>query len=293
MGVAAQLIINGLIAGSIYSLVAVGFSLLYSVLKFMNFSHGAVVTVGAFFLYTFNGILGWEFWISVVIAIFLSGILGVLMNVCCFKPMRNKKATDAVLLIVSISLFTLLQSLMIAIYGADIKTVRLGEVTQGIEIFGGIITKLQIVIIIVSVLLLAILWWFMKYTKMGKAMRAVSDNKEVAETVGINSERIYNWTFFIASLIAGIAAVLVALEHNIEPNMGFLLIIRGFTGAIIGGVNSVPGAVLGSYLLGLVENIGIWYLPSGYKDAIAFFLLFLFLLFKPSGILGKDKGVKQ
>jgi branched-subunit amino acid ABC-type transport system permease component len=129
----------------------------------------------------------------------------------------------------------------------------------------------------------------MKKSKIGKAMRAVSDNKDVAEIVGISSERIYNWSFIIGSAIAGIGGILVGLEQNLQPTMGTNLMIKGFTAAIIGGIGSPFGAVLGSYLLGFSENFGIWYLPSGYKDAIAFVILFIFLLFRPQGILGKKK----
>ena len=117
-------------------------------------------------------------------------------------------------------------------------------------------------------------------------MRAVADNKEMAEVVGISSERIYSLAFVVGSAIAGVAGILVGLEQNLEPMMGTNLMIKGFTGAIIGGIGSVPGAILGSFLLGFAENFGIWFLPSGYKDAIAFVILFIFLLFKPQGILG-------
>jgi len=151
---------------------------------------------------------------------------------------------------------------------------------------GAIITPLQIFIIITSFILLTLLFLFMKKTKIGKAMRAVADNKDVAAIVGISSEKIYKWSFIIGSAIAGIAGVLVSLEQNLEPTMGTGLIIKGFTAAIIGGIGNVPGAILGAFLLGLTENFGIWFLPSGYKDAIAFLLLFLFLLFRPNGILG-------
>jgi branched-chain amino acid transport system permease protein len=129
----------------------------------------------------------------------------------------------------------------------------------------------------------------MKKTKLGKAMRAVSDNKDVAEVLGISAEKIYSWSFIIGSIIAGIAGILVGLEQNLEPTMGTKLMIKGFTGAVIGGIDSVPGSILGSFLLGLAENFGIWFLPSGYKDAIAFIILFIFLLFRPQGILGIKK----
>ena len=134
----------------------------------------------------------------------------------------------------------------------------------------------------------------MKKTKLGKAMRAVSNNKDVAEIVGINSETIYSWSFIIGSAIAGIAGILICLEQNLEPTMGTGLIIKGFTAAIIGGIGNVYGAVLGALLLGLAENFGILYLPSGYKDAIAFIILFVFLLFRPQGLFGtKKEGDKE
>lgn len=123
-------------------------------------------------------------------------------------------------------------------------------------------------------------------------MRAVADNKEVAEILGISSENVYRWSFVLGSSIAGIAAVLISLEQNIEPTMGTGLVVKGLTGAVIGGIGSVPGAILGSFFLGLVENFGIWFLPSGYKDAIAFVLLFVFLLFKPQGFLGLKNNQK-
>ena len=122
-------------------------------------------------------------------------------------------------------------------------------------------------------------------------MRAVSDNKDVAEIVGISSEKIYSWSFIIGSAIAGVAAILIGLEQNLDPYMGTNLMIKGFAAAIIGGIGSVYGAVLGAFLLGVVENFGIWYLPSGYKDAIAFILLFIFLLFRPQGILGIKRRI--
>ena len=135
---------------------------------------------------------------------------------------------------------------------------------------------------------------FMKRTKLGKAMRAVSDNKDVAQICGISSENIYAWSFIIGSAIAGVAGILIGLEQNLDPAMGTDLMIKGFTAAIIGGIGSIPGAILGAFLLGLAENFGIWYLPSGYKDAIAFVLLFLFLLLRPKGILGvKREGEKE
>jgi len=281
-----QLLINGLIAGAIYALVASGFSLIYSTCKFIHFAHGATIAFSAYFLYFLFSGLGLSFWPSVILAIIFGALLGWLMNKFIYKKLRKRKASNVILLIASFALLILLESLILMLFGADVKTIGYIKIAKGLEFLGAIITPLQIVIIVVSIILLILLWIFMKRTKIGKAMRAVADNKEVAEVVGISAEKIYSWSFIVGSAIAGIAGILVGLEQNLEPTMGTNLMIKGFTGAIIGGIGSVPGAVLGSFLLGIVENFGIWFLPSGYKDAIAFTLLFIFLLFRHQGILG-------
>jgi len=285
-----QLLINSLIAGAIYALVASGFSLIYATSKFIHFAHGATIAFSAYMLYFFFSMIGLNFGFSVILAIIFAALLGLLMNIIVFKQLRKRKASGIILLIASFALMILLESLILLFFGADVKTIGYIKVAKGLEFLGGIITPLQIFIVVCSFVLLGLLFLFMKKTKIGKAMRAVSDNKDVAEIVGISSERIYNWAFIIGSAIAGIGGILISLEQNLSPTMGTGLMIKGFTGAIIGGIGSVPGAILGSFLLGLVENFGIWYLPSGYKDAIAFVLLFLFLLFKPNGILGIKKG---
>jgi branched-chain amino acid transport system permease protein len=284
-----QLLINGLIAGAIYALVASGFSLIYSVCKFVHFAHGAVIALSAYFLYFLFSMLGLNFWLSVILSIIFASLLGFLIDKIVYKELRKRKASNTILLIASVALLIFFESLILLLFGADVKTIGYIKISKGIEIFNAIITPLQIIIIIVSIILLFSLFLFMKKTKIGKAMRAVADNKDVAEVVGISAEKIYNWSFIIGSLIAGIAGILVGLEQNLEPTMGTNLMIKGFTAAIIGGIDSVPGAILGAFLLGFAENFGIWFLPSGYKDAIAFIILFIFLLFRPQGILGMKK----
>ena len=293
MSVALQLLINGLIAGATYALVASGFSLIYSTCKFVHFAHGAVIAFSAYILYFLFSVIGLNFGFSVVLAIAFASLLGYGMNIV-YNKLRQRKVSSVILLIASFALLILIESLILLLFGADVKTIGYIKVAKGLEIFGAIITPLQIFIIVASFILLILLFYFMKKTKMGKAMRAVSDNKDVAEIVGISSEKIYSWSFIIGSAIAGIAAILISLEQNLEPMMGTSLMIKGFTGAIIGGIGSVPGAILGSLLLGFSENFGSWFLPSGYKDAIAFVILFLFLLFRPKGILGvKREGDKE
>ena len=287
-----QLVVNSLIAGAIYSLVASGFSLTYSVCRFANFSHGSVIAFSAYILYLLFSVWNWNFYLAVIGAILFAILIGYISNLLVYKPLRKRKASGVSLLMASFALLLLFESLIQIFFGASVKTIGFIEVRKGMEFFGAIITPLQLVIIIVSVLLLVFLFLFMKKTNIGKAMRAVADNKDVARIVGISVEKVYIWVFVVSSAIAGIAGILVSLEQNLEPTMGTGLIIKGFIGAIIGGVGSVPGAILGSFLLGTVENFGIWYLPSGYKDAIAFTLLFVFLLFRHQGILGIKKIAK-
>lgn len=291
--IAFQLLLNGLIAGSIYALVATGFSLIYSTNRFVHFAHGTTVTVSAYVLLTFFSIIGLNFYVAALLTIAVAALLGWVMYRVLYLPLQRKKSSNAILLVASIGLMILLENLMLLIFGADVKTLNFLMVRKGLEIGGAVITPLQIVIIATALVLLILLWLFISRAKLGKAMRAVADNPELARITGINTERVAAQSFALGSAIAGVAAILVALEQNIEPVMGTGLIIKGFTGAIIGGVTSLPGAVLGSYLLGLVENYGIWWLPSGYKDAIAFVLLFAFLLWRPTGILGINKGVKE
>ena len=281
-----QLLINSLIAGAIYSLVAAGFSLIYSVCKFVHFAHGAVIAFGGYLLYLFFSSLKLSFGISVLLTVVCTSLLGFLMNLVVYKKLRQRKASNTIFLIAGFAILIFFESLILVFWGADVKSIGLIKISKGIELGEAIITPLQVVIIFVSLLLLLLFFVFMKKTKIGKAMRAIADNKDVAEIVGISAEKIYSWSFIIGSAIAGIAGILVGLEQNLEPTMGTSLMVKGFTAAIVGGVESVPGAILGSFLLGFAENFGIWFLPSGYKDAIAFIILFIFLLFKPRGILG-------
>ena len=283
----SQLLINGLIAGAIYALVASGFSLIYSTCKFIHFAHGSTVAVAAYFLYLFFSLIGLNFWLAVILTIVFTAGFGWLVNKIIYQELRKRKASNVILLIASVALLILLESLILLFFGADVKTIGYLKIAKGVEFLGAIITPLQIVIIISSLILFILLFFFIKKTKIGKAMRAVADNRDVAEIVGISAKKIYAWSFVIGSAIAGIGGILVGLEQNLEPIMGTNLIIKGFTGAIIGGVGSVPGAILGSFLLGLAENFGIWFLPSGYKDAIAFIILFIFLILRPQGILGR------
>jgi len=281
-----QLFLNSLIAGSIYALIALGFSIIYRTVKFFHFTHGIVYTAGAYFAYSLFTSLQFSFLISFFVSILLASLLGVIIDRTVYYPLRFKKASNLSFLIASFGVFIFLQNLIALIYGNKILTLRTGPIKEGYHIFGAVITPIQILILTVSIILVFLLWLFIKQTKLGKTMRAVFDDPLASNVVGINPERIIFISFALGSLLAGVAGILISLETNLEPTMGFIPLLKGIIASIIGGVGSIPGSILGGFFLGLVENLGIWKISAGWKDLIAFVILIIFLLLKPRGFLG-------
>lgn len=279
-----QLVANGFISGSVYALVALSFTLIYRTVKFFHFAHGIVYTVGAYVAYTFFILLHINSVISFFLSITLCALLGIVIDKSVYYRLRIRKATNLILLIASFGIFIFLQNLIQLIYGAQILTLRTGPVREGYQIFSAVITQVQIWILVVSCSLLAGLWIFVQRTKLGKAMRAVSDDPIAASVVGINPDKTILASFAIGSAMAGAAGILISLETNIEPTMGFSAILKGIIASIIGGIGSIPGAMLGGFFLGIAENLGIWKIQAGWKDSIAFLILIIFLLLRPGGI---------
>lgn len=285
MSIAIQLLINGIIAGAIYALMAASFSLIYNILKFMDLSPGALFVVSAFSAYVFNIVLGLNLFVSFALGLAVTAIFAIAIDKIVYKPLRKNNASNFILLLASFGVFLFVTGIILLIFGAEVKTFGL-PITKGYEIFGAVITRIQITLIVSSLLLFLLLQFFMKATKLGKAMRALADDRQVASTLGINTERTIALTFIVSALLAGIAGILVALEQNLEHAMGFSVVLKGLTASIVGGIGNVTAALAGGFLIGIIENFGIWFLPSGYKDAIAFVILILFLLFRPRGLFG-------
>jgi len=281
-----QLIINGIIAGSIYALIAIGFTVIYRTVRFFHFAHGIVYTAGAYFAYTLFKQIHFHFIFSFFLSIGLTALLGIAIDSFVYYPLRRQNASNLIFLLASFGVFIFLQNLIQLLYGAQILTIRTGPIKEGHHFLGAVITDIQILILVVSIILMILLWLFIQKTKLGKAMRAVSDDSIAANVIGINPERIIRTSFAIGSALAGAAGILISFETNIEPTMGFSAILKGIIAAIIGGIGSIPGAVLGGFFLGLVENLGIWKISAGWKDCIAFVILIIFLLIRPWGFLG-------
>ena len=278
--------LNGLIAGSIYALIAIGFVVIYRTVRFFHIAHGVVYAVGAYVAFSVVRQLGWHPMIGFFFAVVVAGIGGVAIDRAVYRPLRRRRAANLVYLIASFGVFILVQNLLQILYGAQILTLRTGPVKEGHHILGAVITDIQIIILAVSIILLIVTWLFIQRTRLGKAMRAVADDRLGASVVGIDPERIITSSFFMGSCWAGAAGVPASLGTISEPTMGFHPLPKGTIAAIIGGIGSIPGAVAGGFFLGLVENLGIWKIQAGWKDSIAFGVLILFLLLRPGGIMG-------
>jgi branched-chain amino acid transport system permease protein len=281
-----QLIFNGIIAGSIYALVALGFTIIYRTIRFFHFAHGVVYATGAYFAYTFFILFDMSPIISFFLSIALASLLGIAIDRFVYHPLRKNNAPNLVYLLASFGVFIFLQNLLQLIFGAQILTLRTGTIKEGHHFLGAVITDIQILIIVVSLILFILTWLFIQKTKLGKAIRAVADDPIGARVVGINSEKIILAVFAIGSALAGAAGILISLETNIEPTMGMNAILKGIIASIIGGIGSIPGALFGGLFLGLAENLGVWKIQAGWKDTIAFAILIIFLLLRPSGIMG-------
>ena len=286
-----QQLVNGLILGSVYALLALGYTMVYGIIKLINFAHGDIYMVGAFMGYFLLNSWKVNFFVALLLAMVGTAILGVVIEYLAYRPLRH--STRIAALITAIGVSFLLEYGMVFFVGANtrsfpqvIKTVRYN--------FGPIsISNIQLMILGVSVFLMVALQFIIQKTKMGKAMRAVSVDSDAAQLMGINVNRTISFTFALGSALAGAGGVLIGLYYNsIEPLMGMTPGIKAFVAAVLGGIGIIPGAMLGGIIVGLVEIFVKVYVAPGWYEAITYSLLIVVLLVKPSGILGKNTGEK-
>ena len=287
MDILPQLILNGLIAGAIYSMVALGFNLIYGTAKFFDLGYGVLTAIGGYTVFYLSKTLGLDIYLSIIIGIFFTGLIGFLIEKIVYKKLRLKKASNMVFMIASLGVMTALQEIIEIIFSSQFQTFSDKIESRTFEIFGGVITNIQAIMFILSIIIMFTLAFVFKFTKFGKVIKAVSDDEEVSKIVGIDTNKVIGKVFFIGSAIAGLAGILVGFDTGIEPTMGFSLLLKGVIASIIGGVGNIYGGVLGAFFLGLIENFGIWQISGEWKDAIAFTILIIFLLFRPHGFLGK------
>ncbi len=288
MDIVIQLTVNSIIAGAIYALVALGFNLTYNTTKFFNLAHGVLAAVGGYTALFF--IKNTEIGIipSVILGVVLAAMIGWGLEVSIYRQLRSRKASLMVYLVASLGAFTAIQAIIAILFTSQFQTLSTSLTENKVyTIFGGVITEIQLIMLVCAALIMGGLVIFLKKTKIGYAIRAVSDDQEVSKVVGINVNKIISIVFIIGSAIAGLAGALVGFDTGLEPTMGMALLLKGVIAAIIGGVGNTYGGFAGAMLLGFIENFGIWKISGEWKDAIAFGVLIVFLLFRPSGIFKK------
>ena len=299
-----QQIINGLVLGSIYALVALGYTMVYGIMGLINFAHGEVVMIGAMVALTVIKLLassGLPVFVIVLVALAASATVcmavGFAVERIAYRPLR--RAPKLAPLITAIGVSIVLQNLSMLIWGRNYHSFPPILPTSAHELFGATITSLQVVIVLTAALMMTGLIILIHRTRLGRAMRATSENPSIAQLMGVNINQIISFTFIVGSGLAAVAGLMVSANYSIAHYyMGFMLGLKAFTAAVLGGIGNIAGAMLGGILLGLIESLGAGYigdltggfLGSHYQDIFAFVVLIVVLMFKPSGLFGEKSG---
>ena len=295
-----QQLVNGLILGSVYALIALGYTMVYGILRLINFAHGDVYMLGAFAAFYLARLIGAggsnanpvSAAIVLLASMLICGAVGFVIERFAYRPVRRSSRLSALITAIGVSL--LLENGGVLVFGADPKffpqIVPLRNLPLGM---GVTISNQQVIVLVVAMGLMLGLRFVVLHTRVGKAMRAVSHSHTAAALMGISVDRIISFTFVLGSMLAAAAGVLVALQNpKIEPYMGIMPGLKAFVAAVLGGIGNIPGAVLGGLVMGIAEVMVVGYLSPSYRDAIAFVLLILILLVRPAGLLGRDVSEK-
>lgn len=290
-----QQLINGLSLGSLYALIAIGYTMVYGILRLINFAHGDLLMVAAYIGVMGVGLFSWPWPVAFGLAVGLTGFLGVLLERGAYRPLR--RAPRISLLISAIAASFLLENLALVVAGGRAKPFPAPGVFTGVFNWGGVfIPRLSFFIPAVTAVLLALLFFIVYRTQIGRAMRAISWSLETTSLLGINVNRVIAFTFLVGSLLAGAGGLLWAMKYpQVNPFMGILPGLKAFIAAVLGGIGNLTGAVVGGLLLGLLEILIVALFPawSGYRDALAFGLLIILLLVRPTGLMGETLGEEK
>ncbi len=286
-------LVNGVSLGSVYAIIALGYTMVYGIAKMLNFAHGDVIMIGAYISFCTTQYLGYPVWLSIVLAMLVCTLLGILIERLAYKPLRNAPSLAVLITAIGVSYF--LQNAALLIFGSNPKSFTSVVDFGALRLFDGqlIITDEAIVTVLCCVVIMIALTLFTGKTRMGRAMRAVSEDKGAAQLMGVNVNLTISVTFAIGSALAAIAGVLLCSTYStLMPTTGSMPGIKAFTAAVFGGIGSIPGAMIGGLLLGVIEILGKTYISTELGDAIVFAILIILLLVKPTGLLGKKVNVK-
>ena len=281
-----ELIINGLTMGCIYALVALGYSMVYGILQIINFAHGDIFMLGTFLGLTLVKVFHMPILAAMGIAMIMTAGVGMVIERLAYRPLRLSDRLAPLLSALGVSIF--LSNFVQLIWGTETRSFPQLIPTGMINVGGVMISSLQLIIIALSIILMLCLYYVVQHSTWGIAMRAVSYNMQHARLMGIDVDRVIAITFAVGSALAAAAGILVGIYYDaVFPTMGYSAGLKAFTAAVLGGIGNIPGAMLGGIILGVAENLGAAYLASGFRDAIAFGILVLILLVRPTGLLGK------
>ena len=288
MTVFIQYLVNGLSMGSVYAIIALGYTMVYGIAKMLNFAHGDIIMVGGYISFCAMNYLGLPSIVGIILAILVCTVLGVVIEGLAYKPLRQ--ASSLAVLITAIGVSYLLQNLALLVFGPNPMSFPSFVSIPSISLFDGqlILTGETIVTVLANIIIMLALTFFTSHTKMGKAMRACSEDKDAARLMGINVDATISMTFAIGSGLAAVAGVLLCSAYpTLVPPTGSLPGIKAFTAAVFGGIGSIPGAFLGGLLLGIIEAMAQAYISTNLANSIVFAVLIVVLLVKPAGLLGK------
>ena len=284
-----QQLVNWINLGAMYALLAIGYTMVYGIVKLINFAHGEIFMTGAFFTWWFMSALAIPFPVASLMGIMLATLLGVGIERVAYRPLRDAPRFAVVISVLGMSIF--LQNMARIVWGAEFQVFEIDFGIPPVVIGSVIIPFKKIFILVVSLILMVALSLFVTKTYLGKAMRATAADREAAEMMGINSNAVIVLTFVIGSALGAVAGILYAVNYNsIDPYMGFNAGMKAFAAAVLGGIGNIYGAMLGGLLLGVFEGAGAAYVSSMYRDAVAFAILILALIFRPEGLLGEFKS---
>ena len=284
-----QYLINGISIGAVYAIIALGYTMVYGIAKMLNFAHGDVIMVGAYISFCVTNYLGLPAWVSILAAMAICTLLGILIEGLAYKPLRGTPSLAVLITAIGVSYF--LQNAAQLIWGSAAKNYTSVVTMAPIKLFDGriVVTGEVLLTVAVSVVVMLALTFFTNKTRTGKAMRAVSEDRDAAQLMGINVNQTISLTFAIGSALAAVAGVLMCSTIPVlQPTTGSMPGIRAFTAAVFGGIGSIPGAMIGGILLGIIETFAKAYLSTQFSDAIVFSVLIVILLVKPAGLLGKQ-----
>ncbi|NMB35205.1 MAG: branched-chain amino acid ABC transporter permease [Firmicutes bacterium] len=281
-----QQLINGLVLGSTYALIALGYTMVYGIIELINFAHGEIYMFGAFVGMYLVTVFKVPFVIAFLLAMVLASLLGVTVEFLAYRPLRRSSRLAALISAIGASIF--LQNLALLVMGPRPYTFPSPFTPKVYKTSLVTISRVEIIILVISFLLMIGLTFLIQKTKIGKAMRATAQDKDAASLMGINIDLVITVTFAVGSALGAAAGVMVGIYfRTVTPMMGLMPGLKGFVAAVLGGIGSIPGAMLGGLLLGIAEVMGAAYISSQYRDAIAFAILIIVLLFKPAGLIGR------